>query len=107
MLIAVRLRPPAGAEISATGSAMIMICNSRMESAGGPGVALHQDFAVGGHAGFGEADRAFQLDLDPDGLLPAVAAEVGVLRREGRLRVDAQYVSIDGSLRRGIEIDAR
>ena len=70
-------------------------------------LALDEDFAIGGHAGLGESEAGFQLQLDADDLLDAVVAEVGVLRREGGLRIDARDVGVDRLLRGRVEIDAR
>ena len=53
---------------------------SFVESARGPDIALHEDFSVRRHAGFGESDRAFELQLHADHLLHAVVAEVGIFR---------------------------
>ena len=46
------------------------------------------------------------VDHEAD-LLDAVVAEVGVLRREGGLRVDARNIRVDRLLWIGVEINAR
>src|ERR1019366_3099227 len=68
-------------------------------------VALNKDLAITWHARLGESEAAFQLQLDSDDLLDAVIAEIGVLRRERRLRINSGYVGIDRMLRVGVEID--
>jgi hypothetical protein len=72
-----------------------------------PRVAFDEDFAIDGHSGLGEPETGFQLQLDADDLLDAVVAEVGVLRREGGLRVDARNIRVDRLLWIGVEINAR
>src|ERR1044071_6764048 len=72
-----------------------------------PGVSLDQNLTVSRHAGFGEADAALQLQLDADDLLHSFVAEVGVLRRERRFRIDARDDGIEWLIRIGVEINAR
>ena len=77
------------------GGAEVTTCVSSVESAGRPGIALHQDFAVGRHAGLGEPDAALQLQLHAHHLLHAIVAEVGVFGRERGLRIDALDVRVE------------
>ena len=69
--------------------------------------AADQDLAVGRHAGLREADGALELQLDADDLLDAIVAEVGVLRRERRLRIDARDRRVDRLVRTRVDVDAR
>src|SRR5580693_483459 len=73
----------------------------------GPLVSLDEDFAIDGHAWLGIPKASFQLQLDADDLLDAVALEVGVFRREGLLGIDPGDISIDGLLWIGVEERAR
>src|SRR5271157_741025 len=59
-----------------------------------PCVASHEDFSVGGHARLRETETVLQLQLHANDLPDAIVAEVGVLWREGRLRVDPRYARV-------------
>src|SRR6516225_8628798 len=67
---------------------MTVFARLRCHAASGPGVAAHQNLAVGGHARLREAHRALELEFDADDLLHAIVTEIRVLWREARFRID-------------------
>ena len=56
--------------------------------------------------GLAKPDGARQLQLDADDLLDAILAEIGVLRREGRLRIDPRDRRLDRLVRARVDVDA-
>src|SRR5262249_55342331 len=75
--------------------------------AGRPVDAVDENLAVGRHARLRETDRAAQPQLYAHHLLDAILTEIGVLRRERRLRVDAHHVRVDRLGRCRVQVHAR
>src|SRR5215831_20520266 len=86
--------PPLGRAPAKPWRASTHACSSA-HGAGRPLGAVDENLAVGRHAGLREADGAAQAELHADDLLDAIVPEVGVLRRERGLRIDAHHVRLD------------